>query len=99
MRIASAIVLAIVASLFVFWWGWVRAPAPPAVCAHLVELAVSEANAAGLDPATQGRLLEATEARCTTMAHDKLKLRGRLVYATWAKCIAGAATVADAGRC
>ena len=27
------------------------------------------------------------------------KLRGRLVYARWAKCIADAPTVADAGRC
>lgn len=99
MRIASAIMLAIVASLFAFWWGWVRAPAPPAVCDHLADLAVQEAAASDLDPATQGSLLQATQDRCHTMAQDKLKLRGRLTYATWAKCIAAAPTMSAAGRC
>jgi hypothetical protein len=98
-RIASAIMLAVVAALFAFWWGWVRAPAPPAVCEHLVDLTVREAGSAGLDPTTQGRLLEATRERCLQMAHDKLKLRSRLGYAAWAKCIAEAQTVADSGRC
>lgn len=99
MRIASAIVLALVAILFAGWWGWVRAPAPVAVCRHLVELTVAEMRDAALDPATEGHLVEATGEQCMQRAADKLKLRGRVVYAQWAKCVAGAETVAEAGRC
>jgi nicotinamide riboside kinase len=98
-RIASVILLLVVASLFAFWWGWVRAPTPPAVCEHIVTLMAKESAAEAIDVQTQARLIQATSEQCMTRAYDKLKLRGRLGYAKWAKCTAGAASVADSGRC
>lgn len=97
MRIAGIVMLVIVASLFVFWWGWMRAPAPGPLCDHVVEVTMHDS--ADLDPDTRARLIEATRVQCESLAYDKLKLRGRIKYADWAKCLLDAPDVAAMGRC
>jgi hypothetical protein len=96
-RIASAIVLAVVATLFAFWWGWVRAPAPRAVCEHIVGLMAKESAERTIDEKTRALLMEATSEQCVSRAQDKLQLRGRLGYARWAKCMAAAQPVDEPG--
>lgn len=99
MRIASIAVLAIVVLLFAAWWLFIRAPGPTQLCEHVVEVTMTDTAERGLAPQTRARLVAATQAQCEQRAHDKLKLRGRIKYATWAKCMLAAEDVAGLGGC
>jgi hypothetical protein len=71
---------------FVFWLGWLRAPAPEEVCAHLQEIATKEAGTpAPVDP------------RCP----DRMKPPefGRINYVKQMKCVMAASTLKDVKAC
>lgn len=99
MKIASGIVLALVAALFVFWFGWVRAPAPAQVCAHISEVAQREAQQSGMDMAAEGALLQSIQDECIKDKNERIQLRGRLKYRDYALCVTEAETLADISRC
>jgi hypothetical protein len=84
-------------AVIVFWLGWVRAPSPTQVCQHKIQLVhetVGEDQADAAD-ALVGQL----EATCVTAAERKIRLRGKLVWARYAKCVTEATTLSDAERC
>ncbi|MEM6995109.1 MAG: hypothetical protein AAF721_31640 [Myxococcota bacterium] len=99
MKIASAAVLAIVLLLFGFWWGWVRAPGPEAVCEHIIAVTKTEAEDRSLEMQSEAVLIQQMKERCMKHKADKLLLRGRLEWATYARCIVGADDLATIGKC
>ena len=99
MRIASIIVLAIVVMLFGFWFGWVRAPGPAEVCDHIIEVTKREAEDRSMQMESEAALIAQMRGNCMRHKLDKIQLRGRLVWADYAKCITGATSLAEIGRC
>lgn len=83
--------------IFVFWLGWVRAPSPHEICQHKVDLVfstVGEEQREGAE-ALAGQL----EVKCVEAAQTKIRMRGKLVYAKFAKCVMAAKTLDEAERC
>ena len=99
MKRASIVVLVIVAVLFAAWWGFVRAPAPEAVCAHIAEVTKREVEAGGVSLESEAAVIEGIERGCVQHKRDKIQLRGRLAYADYAKCVMGSETLAAIGKC
>ncbi|PRP98814.1 hypothetical protein ENSA7_64460 [Enhygromyxa salina] len=97
-RKVSVILLGLmIVGVFVFWFGWVHAPTPEQVCQHKIQLVhetVGEDQTDGAE-ALVGQL----EANCVIAANRKIQLRGKLVWAEYAKCVTAATTLADAERC
>ncbi len=88
--------LAVVASI-VFWFGWVRAPSPQEICAHKVELVFATV---GEDQREGAEALAAQlEVQCVEAAKQKIQMRGKLVYAKYAKCVMAATSLDEAERC
>lgn len=99
MKIASMVMLAVALLLFGFWWGWVRAPGPDAVCQHIIAVTKSEAEDRSMNSATEATLIEQMNERCIKHKLDKLKLRGRLKWADYARCIVRGESLAEIGQC
>lgn len=85
--------------LFALWWTFVRAPPPAEVCRHIIDVTMREAGASELAPASQDALMRSLEERCVTHKLDKIQLRGRVVYAKYAKCVLDSDNLADIERC
>jgi hypothetical protein len=85
--------------LFALWWIYVRAPGPEAVCRHIVTVTMQEAGDSELSPASQDALVRSLEERCIQHKLDIVQLRGRIVYAKYAKCVLASTRLADIERC
>ena len=46
-----------------------------------------------------GALVGQLEAKCITKLERKIQMRGKIVYAEYAKCVTAATTLSDAERC
>ncbi len=99
MKIASGVILGLTIALFFVWWALIRAPGPVEVCDHIVEVTLREAGDQQLSDQTQARLIESTREQCIQHKRDKIQLRGRIKYASYAKCVVEAETLAAIGRC
>lgn len=87
----------VVVAIVVFWFGWVRAPAPHVICQHKVDLVFATV---GQDQREGAEALAAKlEVKCVEAAQSKIRMRGKLVYAKFAKCIMAARTLDEAERC
>ena len=98
-RIARWSVLGTLSVLFSLWWLYVRAPSPAEVCDHIVEVTRQEARQSGLSDEAEGAVIENLRERCVQHKLDKIQLRGRLQYATYAKCVLDRATLVEIERC
>jgi hypothetical protein len=98
-KIASAIVLALVAVGFALWWTYVRAPGPAVVCDHIVDVMVRESEAEGMSRESQAAIIEQMTRQCVSHKVDKIELRGRIHYAEYAKCVLSNDTSAAIERC
>ena len=96
-KTAAITVLVCTFAIAVFWFGWVRAPAPAEVCKHKIELVFATADQDQAEGA--GALVGQLEAKCITKLERKIQMRGKIVYAEYAKCVTGATTLSDAERC
>jgi hypothetical protein len=96
-NVALAVLVISVVGVFVFWLGWVRAPAPEQICRHKIELVIATV----VEDQTEGAeaLIGQLEAKCVEAAERKILLRGKLVYADYAKCVMAAESLMDAERC
>ena len=96
-KVALAVLAMSVLSILVFWLGWVRAPSPEQVCRHKIELVIATVG----EDQTEGAeaLIGQLEAKCVEAAERKIRLRGKIVYADYAKCVIAAQTLTDAERC
>ena len=99
MKIASGIVLVLVLLVFGFWLFFVRAPAPPAVCEHIIEVTLREAGQQGVAMETQADIVERLREECIKHKIDKIQLRGRLKYADYAKCVVSQDTLGGIEHC
>ena len=97
MKIAGAIVSAVVLSLFLVWFFLLRAPAPEVVCQHLIDVAVREAG--DRSPQALESLVDRLRLTCTREKRDLLRLRGKYAYARHAKCVLAATTLSAAEGC
>lgn len=71
---------------FVFWIGWLRAPAPEDVCAHIQELATKEAGrSVPVDPNCPARM--------------KPPEFGRINYVKQMKCVMAAGSLKEVKDC
>jgi hypothetical protein len=96
-KIAGLTTGVIALAVFVFWFGWVRAPSPEEVCAHKMELVL--ATAAPDQREGADALIARLELNCVQAARRKIKLRGKLIWAEYAKCVVAAETLMEAERC
>ena len=96
-RVSLAVLVLALVSVFVFWLGWVRAPSPEQICRHKIELVIMTVG----EEQTEGAeaLIGQLEAKCVENAERKIKLRGKLVYAEYAKCVMAAQTLMGAEQC
>lgn len=96
-KVVLAFVLLSVVAAVVFWLGWVRAPSPEQICKHKIELVTATVGAEQTEGAEA--LIAQLEMRCVEAAQRKIQLRGKLVYAEYAKCVMAAQSLTDAERC
>jgi hypothetical protein len=98
-KIASWVTLGLVAIVFGLWWAYVRAPSPAAVCDHIIEMTVAEARATGMSMESEAAIIEKTRQECIAHKLDKIKLRGRIKYARYAKCVVAHRTLDEIYGC
>ncbi len=96
MRIVSLTVGFVALVLAVLYVMFVRAPPPSEVCRHVVEITMREAQPGS--PAATALALQ-LEAHCVADKQRKIQWRGKLAYASQAKCIMAANTLEDIERC
>jgi hypothetical protein len=98
-RIARWSVLGTLFVLFGLWWAYVRAPAPAEVCDHIVAVTTHEARQSGLSVVAEDAMVDKLRERCIQHKLDKIQLRGRLQYASYAKCVVERTTLIEIERC
>ena len=98
-KIVSASVFGLTLALFSVWWFMIRAPGPTEVCDHILEVTLREAAGQSRSPESQAKLVETTRTQCIEHKKDKIQLRGRIKYATYAKCVMAAEDLMTLGRC
>lgn len=97
MKLAATIVALLVALLVGLWIAFVRAPAPHEVCARKAEILRAEAGSEHGEAVET--LLDQYRLGCRKQAETLLRLRGKLVYARFARCVMQARTFAEAETC
>ncbi len=97
-RVGQAIFV-FVATLVALWAIFVRAPGPETICEHIVEVTVREAQAASMNPQSEAALMTGLQERCVKHKLDKMKLRGRVKYAEYSKCVMAASTLSEVEAC
>ncbi len=95
--IGLSLIGAIGGGILGFWVIWVRAPSPEQVCRHLVDLTRAEGGATA--PRAVDALVERIEARCVEDKARIMRMRDKMEYAKYARCVVDAATLGDAERC
>ncbi len=88
-----------IAGLFGLWFAYVRAPGPQDVCRHIIEVTTREAADQGVGGAGQDAVVAQLEESCVKQKVDKIQLRGRVVWAKYAKCVMQADSLDDIWRC
>jgi hypothetical protein len=88
-----------VVALVGLWMLFVRAPPPAVVCDHIAEVAEHEAEREAVDPHTRDTLLEDIRSKCIQHKLDKIKLRGRIAYASYARCVMQSESLAEIDAC
>jgi hypothetical protein len=88
---------AIAGGIFAFWLIYVRAPGPEQVCAHLI--ALTRQDAGDTAPKAVDALVTRLEKRCIEDKSRIMKMRDKLEYAKYARCVVAATSLEDAERC
>jgi hypothetical protein len=96
-KVGLAVLAVVCVGVVVFWLGWVRAPSPEQICKHKVELVLATVGEDQREGAEV--LISQLELKCVTAAKRKIQLRGKLVYADYAKCVMRAESLMEAERC
>lgn len=96
-KIAWVVLGLMTLATFVFWFGWVRAPSPEQICQHKIELVINTVGAEQAEGAQA--LVSQLELNCVEAANEEIRLRGKLVYADYAKCVMAATSLGEAERC
>ena len=96
-KVSLILLVVMTVAVIVFWLGWVRAPSPEQVCKHKIQLVHETVGADQTDAGDA--LVGQLEANCVIAAERKIRLRGKLVWAKYAKCVSSASTLSDAERC
>lgn len=96
-KVAWGIFAALVLATFVFWFGWVRAPGPERICQHKIDLVFGTVGADQREGAEA--LVSQLELKCVEAANTEIRMRGKLVYAKYAKCVMAATTLGEAEQC
>lgn len=99
LKIASWFTLLCVATVVGLWWAYVRAPGPNVICEHIIEVTMAESRASGMSADSESRVIERTRDECIQHKRDKIQLRGRVKYATYAKCVMASTTLEDIYSC
>jgi hypothetical protein len=96
-KVALGLLALSVVAVIVFWLGWVRAPSPEEICKHKIQLVIETVG----EDQTEGAdaLIGQLEGKCVEAAERKILLRGKIVYAKYAKCVMAAGSLMDAERC
>lgn len=93
MKWFAGAVFLLCAGIFAFWVAYVRAPPPEAVCGHIMQVTVREAGEVNLSPQTQQTLVARLERDCIEHKRNKILLRGKIRYASYARCVVRANTL------
>ena len=93
MKWFAGIVFLLGAVIFAFWVAYVRAPTPEEVCGHIMGVTVREAGEVNLAPETRDTLIARLERDCIEHKRNKILLRGKIRYASYARCVVRAQTL------
>jgi len=85
--------------LFGLWFAFVRAPTPQSVCRHIIDVTIRESAQGGIGGDGQDAVIAQLEERCMQQKLDKIQLRGRVVWAKYAKCVTEADDLETIWRC
>jgi hypothetical protein len=85
--------------LFGLWFAFVRAPGPQDVCRHIIEVTMRESADQGVGGDGQDAVISQLQDRCVQQKVDKVQLRGRVVWAKYAKCVMAANDLDAIWRC
>lgn len=99
MKIALWIVTLTVAVLVGLWMIYVKAPPPAAVCDHIAEVTMRESAERGMSADSQASVLGGIQEGCIEHKLDKIQLRGRIKYASYAKCVVAADSLSAIEKC
>lgn len=91
--------LGAVALLFGLWFAFVRAPGPQEICRHIIDVTMRAASAQDVGPEGQDAAIAQLEAKCVQHKLDKIQLRGRVVWAKYARCVMGSDDLDTIWRC
>ena len=79
------------------WFRYVDAPPPEEVCDRIIELTYAEG--AEHDPKSVERLVEKLREGCVTSKRQIIQYRGKIEWASYARCVAAASDLAGAEGC
>jgi len=85
--------------LFGLWFAFVRAPPPQQVCSHIIDVTMRESADQGVGGDGQDAVIGQLEQRCVQQKLDKIQLRGRVVWAKYAKCVMATNELESISRC
>lgn len=85
--------------LFGLWFAYVRAPGPHDVCRHIIEVTMRESANQGIGGDGQDAVVAQLEERCLQQKLDKIQLRGRVVWAKYARCVVASNDLDTIWRC
>lgn len=88
-----------VALLFGLWFAFVRAPGPQEVCRHIIDVTMHEASDQDIGVEAQDAAIAQLEAKCVQHKLDKIQLRGRVVWAKYARCVLGSDDLDTIWKC
>ncbi len=96
-KIVAGCLAGLAVLVFGFWLIWVRAPGPEEVCAYKIQLILDTTPADQREGADA--LIAQLELKCVEAAHTKIRLRGKLVWADYAKCVTASEDLMDVEDC
>lgn len=99
MKIALWSVTAVLVVLGALWLIYVQAPPPAEVCDHIIEVTMQESSQQGMSPDSQAAVLGGIRESCIEHKLDKIQLRGRIKYATYAKCVMASDSLSTIEKC
>ena len=96
-RAVLGMLLTLIVTLTALWFIYVDAPSPEEVCEHIIELTYAEG--AEHDPESVETLVTKLRDGCVASKRQIIQYRGKIQWATYARCVFEASDLAGAEGC
>lgn len=96
-RIAAIVSLMLIGTVYALWMKYVDAPSPAQVCDRVIEMTYAEG--ATHDRSSVEALVSKLRSDCVSSKSRIIQYRGKLEWATYARCVMDAPDLAGAEGC